>query len=272
MNINRYFLLLIILSSTNLSINSQSRIHYNNQDLFLSGANLAWVSFANDVGPNQADYNSFADAMLPMHENGGNALRWWLHTNGTSSPAFNDAGLVIGPGTGAIEDIKNVLDLAWDREIGVKLCLWSFDMLRASNDTIVLKRNRLMLQDTIYTRAYINNALIPMIDSLKNHPAIIAWEIFNEPEGMSNEFGWGDIQHVPMSAIQRFINLCAAAIHRTDTTALVTSGAWSFLALTDILAKPLIKTGEDLSFLSSGEKEQLMMQFNQKYRMSLINR
>jgi hypothetical protein len=265
----RYYLLTSLTLLSILSINPQSRIHYNNQDLFLSGANLAWVSFANDVGPNQADYNSFSDAMLSIHASGGNSMRWWLHTNGTNSPAFNDAGLVVGPGSGSIEDIKTVLDLAWEREIGLKLCLWSFDMLRSSNDTTVLKRNRLMLLDTNYTRAYINNSLIPMVDSLKDHPGIIAWEIFNEPEGMSNEFGWGDIQHVPMAIIQRFINLCSAAIHRTDPNALVTSGAWCFLALTDIIAKPLLKEEEKLALLSSVEKEQITRQFNQKYRMSL---
>lgn len=28
-----------------------TRIHFNNQDLFLNGANLAWQYFANDIGP-----------------------------------------------------------------------------------------------------------------------------------------------------------------------------------------------------------------------------
>lgn len=246
-----------------------SRIRYNNQDLFLSGANLAWLNFAGDIGRGDTDLNSFADILLQMHDHGGNALRWWLHTNGAVSPQFDNAGLVIGPGNGAIQDLKNVLDLAWEREIGLKLCLWSFDMLRASNNATVLNRNMLMLTDTTYTRAYINNSLIPMVNSLKGHPAIIAWEIFNEPEGMSNEFGWADIRHVPMSNIQRFINLCAGAIHRTDTTAQVTSGAWSFLALTDVPTTSFAKIGAELTQLSLAEKTQLEARFAQKYGISL---
>lgn len=246
-----------------------NRIRYNNQDLFLSGANLAWVNFANDIGPGSTDFNRFGDVLLQMHDHGGNALRWWLHTNGTVTPAFNGTGLVIGPGVDAIADLKKALDLAWEREIGVKLCLWSFDMLRSTNNAVVLNRNKLMLADTNYTRAYINNSLIPMVDSLKGHPAIIAWEIFNEPEGMSNELGWPEIERVSMVDIQRFINLCAGAIHRTDSTALVTNGAWSFKALTDVSDTVLAKIGPGLSQLGLAEKQQIATRFNQKYRSSL---
>jgi hypothetical protein len=260
---------LIALLFSQIVFSQPNRVKYNNQQLFLSGANLAWISFANDIGPGPTDFTTFGNTLLQMHDHGGNALRWWLHTNGTATPQFNDSGFVIGPGAGAISDLKQALDIAWEREIGVKLCLWSFDMLRSSNSATVLNRNRSMLTDTVYTRAYINNALIPMVDSLKGHPAIIAWEIFNEPEGMSNEFGWSDIQHVPMSAIQRFINLCAGAIHRTDTAALVTNGAWSFKALTDVPVAVMGKSGPDLPQLSLAEQQQQAAILKQKYRSSL---
>ena len=256
----------LLLVFSNSVFSQPNRITYNKQQLFLSGANLAWINFAGDIGPVVTDFNSFADIMLQMHDHGGNVLRWWLHTNGTVTPAFNSSNFVTGPGSGTISELKQVLDLAWQREIGINLSLWSFDMLRSSNSTTVLNRNRLMLTDTAYTNAYINNCLIPMIDSLRGHPAIVDWEIFNEAEGMSNEFGWTGIDHVAMSDIQRFVNLCSGAIHRSDPTAKVTTGVWSFQALTDITT---LSRKENLNPLSASQKSELETFFFQKYRLSL---
>jgi hypothetical protein len=244
---------------------SQNRLHYNNQDLFLSGCNLAWINFANDVGTGNPDTTGFIDAMTTMNSSGGNAMRWWLHTDGTTSPAFDTTtNYVIGPGTHTISDLKKVLNIAWQREIGVILCLWSFDMMKTNKPLNVQTRNALLLNDTNYTRAYINNCLIPMVDSVKGHPAIISWEIFNEPEGMSTEFGsgWGTNQ-VPMSKISRFINLCAAAIHRTDPTAKVTSGAWSFYSLVDapILAK-VVGSTQPLSYAEEIQDAKVLIRKN----------
>jgi len=202
--------------------------------LFLNGSNVAWIEFARDIGTAGVDFEQFGSIFRMAHDYGANSMRLWLHTTGEYTPEFSGDS-VIGPGEGAISDLEQILDSAYMNDIGLILCLWSFDMLHESRS--VAERNRRFLQTDSLAESYINNALIPMVDSLQGHPGIIAWEIFNEPEGMCNDIlygGWGNVLHISIEDVQKFINRCSGAIHRTDASAKVTNGAWSFISTTDV--------------------------------------
>jgi hypothetical protein len=209
----------------------QNRVIHNNKEIFLSGMNLAWVNFAQDL--TKFDEASFTTALGEISSAGGNSMRWWLHIDGRYSPKFKK-DKVSGITQKEIDNMKKALDLAYDHDMGMIMCLWSFDMLRKSIGKKYTDRNKLMLSDTAYSMAYIRNALVPLLQQLGEHPAVICWEVFNEPEGMSNEFGWDFNEHVPMSDIQRFINLVAGSVHRIAPQAKVSNGSWSFIASSDI--------------------------------------
>lgn len=213
-----------------------NRIEVAGQRIFMSGGNVAWVNFARDIGPVPTNLAQFERIFEEVSLYGGNTMRLWLHTNGTSTPEW-DGPFVVGPGQNSINDLMNILDLAQQYNINLKLCLWSFDMLQGVGTQTGLtqdqiNRNTALLTESDKLQAYINNALIPMVDAVKGHPALGAWEIFNEPEGMTS-YGWTP-NKVSMSDIQWFVNRTAGAIRRTDPGTPVTNGSWNIRVMTDI--------------------------------------
>ncbi len=263
------FLFFLIFFLTHLSVDAQSRVPYAGKKIFINGMNVAWVHFAEDLGPAALDTATFRTIFSTVHKNGGNVMRLWLNTNGTGTPEYNSAGKVIGPGVDAISDLKTILNIAMQNKIGLQLCLWSHDMMNTSLPSAILTRNEKFFTDTAYTMSYIRNALIPMVEAAKGNPALLGWEVFNEPEGFSNELGWAGEELVPMADIQRVINLIAGAIHRTDPNALVTSGANSMQTLTDVNLISKTQAAAKINSLTTSQKDSLTNIFNTVNRTNL---
>lgn len=209
----------------------QQLIQHKGNEHFFSGINLAWMQFGNDL--TQFNPVTFTAIMKNVANAGGNSVRWWIHVDGRSTPTFaNDT--VIGISEQALDNLELALDIAAEQGIVVSLCLWSFDMLHIKKDSESeayadnrLRINRRLLEDSAASMAYVNYALIPMVERLKGHTAILCWEIFNEPEGMTSIANWPHIERVNITYIQRFINWTAGAIHRTDPEAKVSNGSWN---------------------------------------------
>lgn len=210
------------------------------QKIFVSGINVAWDRFAGDVGSEPLDTAWFAKMLQGVSDSGGNAVRWWLFTNCANAPTFDPATkLVNGLGSATIANVRTMLDMAYKRGISVSLCLLSFDMMKANQGSDTLANQKLLLTKE-GQQAFLDNALVPLVKGIGHHPAILDWEIFNEPEGMVKSIAgdWGGMSGlgvVQISDVQRMVNLAAGAIHRTVPGVLVSNGSWAFIASSNTL-------------------------------------
>ncbi|MFV1883245.1 MAG: discoidin domain-containing protein [Balneola sp.] len=242
-------LLLTTLFSSYVSGQSSDRILFNGKEMWLNGGNVAWNIYARDIGPGETDFDAFKDMFEQVQASGANTMRLWVHTTGAHTPEWDDNNTeIVGPGEGTIEDLRTLLNMAEDHNITMMLCLWAHGMLNENLSSEVKTRNHSLLASKDITQTYIDNALIPMVEELGDHPALLTWEIFNEPEGMATEFGFNGHERTPMVNIQRFVNQAAGAIRRAQPNALVSNGTHTFnsLAVTSVANSKNYYSDEEL--------------------------
>jgi hypothetical protein len=221
----RLFSLVVLGAVTLQAMPAGSRITLpNGKKIFVSGMNLAWKNFANDVGDTPLDTAYFDKAMKDIADSGGNCIRVWLSTNGTKDPKYNSDGLVSGPGSQTITNIKKMLKLAKKHNILLMPVLLTHNWVEKSINSTILENNKKMLKTEEGLKAYIDNYLIPVVTEIGNDPNLICWEIFNEPEGMV--MGWSSPANTITEAeVKRSVNWIAAAIKDAVPGVLVSNGA-----------------------------------------------
>ncbi len=198
------------------------------QNYFANGMNLAWLQYGGVELLNwSADEARYIESLDEMANYGVNSVRWWLHTHTVNTPEFDASGMCTGIQPEALDAIKKALDLALERGIVVDLVLFTHNLFKTNAGENNYQRNYDLVTDPVYTQAYIDNALIPMVEHVKGHPAIMSWEIMNEPEYATFPSGVA-LDDPTKEELMQFFNLLSGAIHRTDRSARVTVGMGQF--------------------------------------------
>lgn len=224
----------------------------NGQKRFMSGMNIAWIGFGSDVGDKGIAISSFTDKVKQIRKAGGNAMRWWLHTDASNCPKIDETGAVTGLGANTIKNMRMALDTAYAYGVVLDMCLFSFDLLVPGDGTgksgysnYNLDYNHKFLTDTSKITTYLNNALKPILDSVGSHPAVMCWEVFNEPEGMLASANWSHVtKKITQNDILRITNRIAGFVHR-NSKKMASTGIASFSYVSEYSDAKLKAAGGD---------------------------
>lgn len=196
---------------------------------FLTGANLPWINYGWDFGPcawgRGYRPEAFDAAFRDLASRGANCVRLWVFGDGRASPSFDlstpaTRSLTTGLHPEFYADFEDMLNKAQKHGIKVMPVLWDFIAMNVPNKpgdkpTPQQGGHGALFSDPNLANAFMENALRPLIQRFGSHPAVAAWDIFNEPEWCVADAGADatTAQKVPLAAMRTFIGRAASIIH-----------------------------------------------------------
>lgn len=139
------------------SASSPSRLTWQGQEWYVHGANLPWYNWGCDFGcGNNGGVVQNANTIGNRMSGDFNTIRWWV---------FPGDPWQLGNIEATYADFDRALQLAEQHDI-----YFNFTLFSAPSEV-----NLANPQATV-------NALTPLFQRYANHPRILAWEVFNEPE------------------------------------------------------------------------------------------
>ena len=194
---------------------------------FLTGANLPWINYGWDYGPcawgRGYKPEAFDAAFADLTSRGANCVRLWVFGDGRASPSFDlstpaTRSLTTGIHPDFFADFGDMLGKAAKHNIKVMPVLWDFIAMNIPKPTDKPTPQQgghgALFTDPNLANAFMENALRPLIQQFGAHPAIAAWDIFNEPEWCVAETGEATTtQKVPLAAMRTFIGRACSIVH-----------------------------------------------------------
>jgi hypothetical protein len=166
-----------------------------NQPFFL-GVNYPWANYAEDfgVGPSGHRGLSLPENLSKLTEDfarirdcGAGVVRWFLFADGRGG-FQSEKDIPLRPDEFLFADIRAALELAKRSELKLCFSLIDYPWLQDRTGKPAAHANQQALQFAAGREAFLQRILIPMFREFREHPALFAWEIANEPEWAIREF------------------------------------------------------------------------------------
>jgi hypothetical protein len=195
-------------------------------DGFVLGVNLPWRSYGCDFGANgwqpggglaaAADLGALDDVCAGLAADRVRWLRWFLLCDGRAGIVWDSDGTPAGLDDCVLTDIGVALDLA--RRHGLKLVFALFDfhwLHRARRVRSVQLGGRAdVIADPFKRERLLERVIDPILTFTGSSSAVAAWDVINEPEWVTRDFGaWGVRARVESADMRAFINAIIERVH-----------------------------------------------------------
>lgn len=157
-------------------------------------------------------------------------VRFFIFCDGRAAPTFAPDGSVAGLDDLFYRDFDVLLQAAERHGVLVIPVLLDFGWCAYPRmvSGVQLGGHADVIRDAAKRRSFLDRALQPVLERYGRHPAILAWDVCNEPEWAVDEAGNTLRERhdlVSLAEMQTFVRSCAAYVHRLTPAQLVTLGS-----------------------------------------------
>lgn len=187
---------------------------------FVLGVNYPWLRYGQDFGETAQGHcgasslrsqSRIEEDFARIRDCGITLVRWFLFADGRGGFVSKN-GIPQKPDSFLFRDVAAVLQLAERHRL--KICFSLIDYLWLQDwRGRAIHSNHKILQFAASREALLENVLIPLFKEFREHPALFAWEIANEPEWAIREFHPIPAAKLRVADFRAFATEVAQAIH-----------------------------------------------------------